>query len=156
LRSPAEPINETEMRRIEERRSSRLIVRDAAERILLFRYAQWSGGTFWATPGGGVEIDETFEQAALREASEELGIKGNQADFLWVRNVSIPYRDHDVQQEERYFQMTVDSINLTQDSVKQEHKREGIIEGRWWTFAELSSTKETVFPEDIASRLSQI
>ncbi len=32
------------------------------------------GDDFWQLPGGGVEVGETLEQTAVREAKEELGI----------------------------------------------------------------------------------
>ncbi|HKI52860.1 MAG TPA: NUDIX hydrolase [Anaerolineales bacterium] len=31
--------------------------------------------TYWTFPGGAVETDETFEQAAVREVKEETGLK---------------------------------------------------------------------------------
>ena len=43
-------------------------------RVPLFRHAGSHGRSFWATPGGGLEDGERFEQAACREASEELGV----------------------------------------------------------------------------------
>src|SRR5688572_17983078 len=106
----------------EKRQSSRLIVMDDHCRVLLFRYARWSGGTFWATPGGGVDNGETFEQAALREAREELGVTPGIAHYLWERTVDIRYEDHDVHQLERYFRITCESINLI-EHVEAEHRQ---------------------------------
>jgi 8-oxo-dGTP diphosphatase len=48
---------------------------DGVRRVLLQRRAAWSheGGT-WGVPGGARDSDETPEQAALREADEEVGL----------------------------------------------------------------------------------
>ena len=59
--------------RVEDRKAARLLVLDGRGRILLFRHSDPNGNAFWATPGGGVEPGETFEQAARRESVEELG-----------------------------------------------------------------------------------
>src|SRR5580658_2706794 len=51
------------------RLSARLLVLDPSGRILLFRFVHRNGALtgqdYWATPGGGVEDGETFEQAAI-------------------------------------------------------------------------------------------
>ena len=61
------------------RLSARFLILDETDRILLFRFVYkrgpLAGQDFWGTPGGGVEGDETLEQAALRELVEETGLR---------------------------------------------------------------------------------
>ena len=61
------------------RPSSRLLILAPDRRVLLlkFRFRTTDGALkrFWATPGGGLEGDETFEEAARRELFEETGIE---------------------------------------------------------------------------------
>ncbi len=53
---------------------SRLIILQHG-RILLIRRRKDGAEPYWVFPGGGVEMGETPEQAAMREAREELGIE---------------------------------------------------------------------------------
>ena len=59
------------------RRSARVILLDSNKNVLLIRFCvSRSDGTFtfWATPGGTVEVGETDREAARRELMEELGL----------------------------------------------------------------------------------
>jgi 8-oxo-dGTP diphosphatase len=138
-----------------DRRASRLIVIDSQGRILLFRHVWETGETFWAPPGGGLETGETFEQAALREASEELGITPFSVTFLWENMTDFLYLGRRIHQRERYFQAAADLRNLLRD-VEEIHRKEGILEVKWWTLADLESTQDVVFPARLAHRLREL
>src|SRR5215469_17862934 len=57
-----------------QRRAARVVLLDPRNRVLLMRYDDGPpNGSHWATPGGGLEPGETYEQAALRELAEETG-----------------------------------------------------------------------------------
>jgi len=61
------------------------------EEVLLVRRGQDPHKGAWAIPGGFVEVGETVERAAMREALEETGLKGTIVDLLGV--YSEPGRD---------------------------------------------------------------
>ena len=76
----------------------RTVVLDARERLLLFHtrdptYPEL--GTWWELPGGGLEPDETFRAAAVRELAEEAGIvvtPGQVGEPTWRRRATFRYR----------------------------------------------------------------
>src|SRR5689334_25328500 len=83
--SPAElrtksrsPIKTELMEPMRRRPSSRLLVIDPSNRVLLFRFmfkhGPLAGQNYWATPGGALEAGESFADAARRELFEETGI----------------------------------------------------------------------------------
>jgi len=137
------------------RRASRLILLDSTRRALLFRHTRTNGETFWAPPGGGVEGAETFVQAPLREASEELGITPSALRLLWENVVDFEHIGGFVRQEEQFF-LIDEELQVSQPDVRKVHKKEGIVEIRWWSPADLESTNEPIFPEDLSSQLRKI
>src|SRR5688500_20198536 len=84
---------------IVERMAARLIVIDAADRILLLHVQDLSNpqfGTAWELPGGGMEADETFVDAATRELREETGLEGRPACSeapRWTRRIGHDYSE---------------------------------------------------------------
>ncbi len=60
------------------------VVFDEAGRVLLVKRAIPPHKGEWCLPGGFVELDESAEQAALRELLEETGIEGREARLIDV------------------------------------------------------------------------
>ena len=139
------------------RRAARLLVIDPhSGAVLLFQYED-GGRSWWATPGGALEGDETFEEAAIREAAEELGIATRSFLPLWHRTVEFSFRGTLVRQEEQYFLLRIapGDVALGQQA-REAHLHEGIIATRWWSLEEIETTSEQVFPEDLPQRLREL
>jgi 8-oxo-dGTP pyrophosphatase MutT (NUDIX family) len=135
------------------RRAARLVVIDQENRVLLFQYED-DRRKWWATPGGGLEGEETFEEAAAREAAEELSLTGETLTPLWCRTVEFTFRSQQIRQVERYFFMRLSRLDFApSETAREEHRREGIVAARWWSLAELETTSERVFPEDLCECL---
>jgi ADP-ribose pyrophosphatase YjhB (NUDIX family) len=139
---------------IEIRTAARLILLDESRRLLLFRHVDGHGREFWATPGGGVEPGESLEAAARREAAEELGATTVELIALWSGHSEFIFAGRNVSQSETFFLITTHS-EILGSAVQELHRREGIVEVRWWSVAEIRNSDEPIFPVDLANRLSE-
>jgi 8-oxo-dGTP pyrophosphatase MutT (NUDIX family) len=140
---------------LEIRSAARLLLVDATGRVLLFRHNDGHGREFWATPGGGIEPGETAEQAARREAREELGTADVELVPLWTGHTEFTFATRRVSQTETYFMVTRHSEVLLRD-VHELHRLEGITEIRWWSLDDIDATEEPVFPRDLAARVRAV
>lgn len=143
---------------MQRRSSSRLLVLNDQQQVLLFRFdhknGPLSGQSFWATPGGGVEEGESYEDAACRELHEEVGLKINDPG-IQVAQRSAVFTLPDgmtVEADERYFIITVDELTIS-GAGQTELEREIMTAHRWWSQAELRNTTEQVWPEDLSEML---
>jgi ADP-ribose pyrophosphatase YjhB (NUDIX family) len=66
-----------------------IILRDG-DRYLLVRRAHDPGRGKWSFPGGFVDLDETAEAAAIREAKEETGCTAEIESLLGIHNSKGP------------------------------------------------------------------
>ncbi|MFB6989078.1 NUDIX hydrolase [Streptomyces sp. NPDC056230] len=141
--------------RTEKRKVARVVLLDPDDRILLMHgfEPEDPASTWWFTPGGGLEGDETREQAALRELAEETGITDVElGPLLWQRMCSFPFDGRRWDQDEWYYlarttQTATDTRGLTG------LEQRSVAGLRWWTSAELSAARETVYPTRLAELL---
>ena len=73
-------------------RAAAIIIRD---RALLLIHRQKPGRDYYILPGGGVELDESFEEACIREVKEETGLD--------VLGLQLVYIYNHIGSEEYYF-----------------------------------------------------
>src|ERR1700730_6047609 len=120
------------------RPSARLLVMDSSGRILLFRFVHKNGALagqdYWATPGGGVEDGETFEQAAIREFEEETGIGVQKIGPEIGRRIfvlQLPSGQH-VMADERLFLVRTGDTSLSRDGWTAQ-EAEHMTGQEWWS-----------------------
>lgn len=140
------------------RSSARLIVIDKAHRVLLFRFRHKTGALagqdHWATPGGGLEPGENYEQAAVRELREETGMTMLPPDqYVAERRfvLQLPDGEH-VISNERYFVVRTESTHV-RDSQRTSHEKRVMAEHKWWSLEELRTTTDIVWPKELATWL---
>lgn len=140
------------------RPSARLLVVDPSGRILLFRFVHRNGALagedYWATPGGGVEDGETFEQAAIRELEEETGIRVQDiGPEVGPREFVLQLPDGArVIADERFFLVRPKDASLSRDGWTVQ-EAEVMADHRWWSADELVHTSATVWPENLLAML---
>jgi 8-oxo-dGTP pyrophosphatase MutT (NUDIX family) len=145
---------------VRRRPSARLLVLDGAGRLLLFRFAHDTGALagqrFWATPGGGLGPGESYEDAARRELSEEVGLAiEHPGPQVARREVTLQLPDGEiVRADERYFLVRVRTAGVS-DEGWTARERQVVSGHRWWTAEELRSTDERVWPDNLPDLLAR-
>lgn len=104
----------------------------------------------WLVPGGHIELDETPEQAAIRETKEEVGLdvklfsERRHEDDINERFALVPpeYMDiHPISPEHRHISMVYFASSETQE-IKEDEGREKSRGLRWMTKEEILELKE--------------
>jgi 8-oxo-dGTP pyrophosphatase MutT (NUDIX family) len=145
-----------------ERPSSRLLVFDPLDRILLFKFEHrrgpLGGQIFWATPGGGLDPGESYAQAACRELLEETGIWiDDPGPVVDRRVVTFQMPDGEmVRSDEHFFVIRMKAGQKLSAERWTNLEHEVIAAHRWWSANELRSTTEQVWPENLADVLVRI
>lgn len=141
------------------RYAARLLVIDPRERVLLFRGldpAHPERGTWWFTPGGGVEDGEDAATAARRELQEETGIAVAEVGPV-VHRAEADYEFDSVRyrQLEDYYLVRVRSAEVDIAGWTELEQR-FLVEVRWWPRFELQRTKDIVFPANLVDLLDRL
>ena len=137
------------------RRAARVLLLDENNRVLLVRLA-YRGKRWWATPGGGLEDDETREDAARREVAEETGFELDKlGPWVWMREDVFRFEGRLYRQRERYFLASVPAFEARPKVINAEEAKtfDGL---RWWTLEELETTDERFAPADFPALVRKL
>jgi 8-oxo-dGTP pyrophosphatase MutT (NUDIX family) len=141
------------------RESARVLVIDGRDHVLLFQ-ALVPGGTrkLWVPPGGGLEDGESYEEAAVRELAEEIGLDGAKLECcIWHRNVVVQWGEGFVDSRERWFVARLDGIELDGHINPDEVERDLTLGYRWWSLEEIAAATDEVFvPRRLAVLLAPL
>jgi len=136
------------------RQAVRVLLLDEADRVLLVRFRD-GDHSWWCTPGGGVEPDETDEIAALRELREELGdAPVRLGPCIWTRRHVGVFRGSPFDQSERiYLGRVVAFEPRPSPTALLEHSAEDI---RWWTADQLESADAEFSPRRLPTLVRRL
>jgi 8-oxo-dGTP pyrophosphatase MutT (NUDIX family) len=143
------------------RESARLLVISPGKRVLLFRFVHTRGALagkdYWATPGGGLEAGETYQQAAIRELKEETGFQALTLDEqVLERQFPLQLPDGEtVLASERYFVVNVDGEKISREGWTAQEVAV-MTDYWWWSHEELLNSNDVFYPQDLPDLLKVI
>ena len=144
-----------------DRNAARVLLVDAAHRVLLLRWVHAGAperGSWWITPGGGLDDGEAYLDGAVRELFEETGLRLAATDLsgpVFERDTDteidgMRYRQHEVFFLGRVGAHVVDTTGFTDLEVA------SITDHRWWTLPELERTDERISPRELPDLLRAV
>jgi 8-oxo-dGTP pyrophosphatase MutT (NUDIX family) len=139
----------------DERSAARVLLLDAQDRVLLLHGhdpGDRARGSWWFTPGGGLEPDEDPVAGAARELFEETGLRLG-ADALvgpvYEQVVEFPFEGRRYRQAEGFYLARCDAWEVDTSGFTALEERS--VDGhRWWSLDELRATSELVYPACLA------
>lgn len=141
------------------RRAARVLLVDAAGRVLLFAGTDPArpGHSYWFTPGGGLQPGESPADGAARELAEETGLRLTPAELgppVWAETIEFPFDGVWYRQEQEFFLVRVAAWEVDTAGFD-EVERASVTGHRWWSPDELAGTEERYYPADLPAVLTR-
>lgn len=154
-RLPAEPAGETRDTAII-RPTARLLIIDDAKRILLFRITADGAPLYWGTPGGGLRAGESYEEAASREAREEVGHELTVGPCVWHgRYLTGAAGGRWWDKREHWFLLRCTALEPTAAALEAV-RDEGVDLATWMSADEVATATPPTRPRDLGARLADL
>jgi 8-oxo-dGTP pyrophosphatase MutT (NUDIX family) len=143
-----------------ERRAARVLVVDAAGRVLMLRGCDPADPAvrYWFTVGGGMEPHESLAEAAVRELAEETGLRLGVADLgepVWNDVAEFPFDGRRYRQEQSWFLVRVPTWEVDRSGFD-EIERATVDEVSWWTRDDFAAATEPYYPPDLPALLRRV
>lgn len=134
------------------RRTARVLLVDHSGRLLLFQGQDPSdpSNIYWCPIGGGIETDESPEDAARREVREETGLNDfDLGSHIWNRQDKYSFNGTNYEVSETWFLSRVATFEIDTSALFG-LERVAFLRHHWWTQAELDATSEIMMPRQLA------
>jgi 8-oxo-dGTP pyrophosphatase MutT (NUDIX family) len=143
-----------------ERRAGRVLLVDPGGRALLLhgRDPARPGERWWFTPGGGLDGDETYAEAAARELFEEVGLRADATELgppVFHEITEFSYDTRQYRQEQDFFLLPVTDFQVDTAGMDAEEQAT-ITAHRWWSADEVDASPEQIFPRTLAGLLRSL
>ena len=129
--------------------AARAILIDGRKRVLLIwgcDPAKPQEGSWWYTPGGGVEPGESFTEALRRELQEEIGLNVDHVgEVIFEETSRFEYDGREFHQRNLFFEVRVREFEADLSALSTE-ERQGILSVHWLTLDEMRSTPHFIYP----------
>ncbi len=143
------------------REAARVLILDSADRLLLLRGHDPAlpERSWWFTPGGGLDGDESTREAAAREAREETGYVFAPESLVgpvWERTAVFDFMERPYVQHEQFFVARAEDAASREDAAWTDVERDTLEAVEWMSAEEILASDIEVFPSMLGSILPTV